>query len=103
IIHAHVHMVPTNGVGLAKPQPEDRGWFRVDVEGWLATAHLLSQEGGGYAYWHSPTEGRFLRNVVSPPSQYLRQHVARELGVRNWDWRKAGSERALLDTLDLLR
>lgn len=81
IDHAHLHLVPlANEVGSAILNRSGVIWRE------LSGAEELSElRGRGYVSIN--LQGRlFAADDVSLPSQWLRQLVARELGLAVWDW-----------------
>ena len=51
-----------------------------------------------YLYYEDDSAGRFVFFPEHLPSQYMRQLIAAELGMPQWDWRLSGREERLLAT-----
>lgn len=101
IYHAHIHVVPmTKTLNL-------QTIFDIEFnrQG-KSLAQIFDEEpiDGSYAlagYWGGSIA---LASLLRPlPSQFMRRKLSVALGVPEWDWRKSGRERTVLDALSSMQ
>jgi diadenosine tetraphosphate (Ap4A) HIT family hydrolase len=98
IYHAHIHVIPNAGHVELNSHIQLSGGSRHRLMDDLWTK---LPENGSYTFYGSSTRG-FFSHVLDRPlsSQYLRRSVANELNTSSWDWRQAGREVAMIETLN---
>ena len=82
INHAHMHVVPTN----------DDLELEIKKTGILVPVkniyNLLDYSNNPYIYYQNTQSYSYIIDILNPPSQYLRQILAKSLNVDDcWNWR----------------
>jgi len=96
ISHAHLHIVPFP----AEKDPVDELIRTFPFEEVSSLFELKSiQCGKSYLYYESVLGNKYVLYPPFIPSQYIRRLLAEALGIKKWDWRAGGREKALLTTL----
>lgn len=95
IVHAHIHFVPSGSVEMPQPPAAGTGWLEGSSHDWLDRAAEVSGRRSGYLMWHGRTPVACLDPVMHVSSQYLRKHVAANLGRPSWDWRRIGRQEGI--------
>lgn len=90
IVHAHLHMIPVGNEHVLLPNDNGLNWVPLKSSNLIFGLSEINKYGGvkeGYLFFVD--ENGVAHFSISPevPSQYLRKHVAKALGVESWDWR----------------
>ena len=99
IDHAHMHAVPVAGDGVLAVLARDFGGWQIQR---LADINEKVDPSSSYLFYEASSAKRYVFPVQDLPSQYMRKLVAESIGKRDWDWRKAGYEPALISTIQRL-
>lgn len=95
VYHAHLNAVPlVDSVDLI-----DVSRFRriSGLEGLLDFAET------SYLYFADQRGSHFVKMIEKLPSQWMRRALASAVGVQDWDWRHAGQEEELVETLRTMK
>lgn len=84
INHHHMHLLPTNLSGVPEILLKN---FKHDIIDDIQDLVSYSSQDIPYLYYESIEERKYVFRVEILPKQYLRQVVAAELEVDDWDWR----------------
>jgi diadenosine tetraphosphate (Ap4A) HIT family hydrolase len=103
VLHAHLHVVPVPKDFSALPTLPDVLWREVRADKWITRCSEISKGSPGYLYFRSPTGDALVAPVGNLPSQTMRRWLAEQVGVLNWDWRAAGHELTMLESLEWMR
>jgi diadenosine tetraphosphate (Ap4A) HIT family hydrolase len=100
IYHAHLHAVPSSkSLDQSELLKSKFSYSEIvdlnDIRS--GTEHLPA-----YLFYQNPQGRSYVFDTGSLPSQYMRRLLAEELGNPEWDWRSAGREERLLNTLNRL-
>jgi diadenosine tetraphosphate (Ap4A) HIT family hydrolase len=100
IYHAHMHVVPVDGI----PDPVEALKERFPHRNLrtLSSIKEVPNRDSPYLLYEDFNSNRYRFSVGNLQSQYMRRVLAEAMGTNDWDWRAAGREERLLATLNRL-
>jgi diadenosine tetraphosphate (Ap4A) HIT family hydrolase len=96
ISHAHLHLVPCSDGSEPLDQLAEEFPFE-EISAFRDLRHV--REGQSYLYYETNHSKKYVFYPPFIPSQYVRRLLGENLGNARWDWREAGREQALIDTV----
>jgi len=98
--HAHLHAVPFDST--TEPIEELKAKHSFKPISGLAQLHSEVSANSPYLYYEQTNGQAWVCETERIPSQYVRKLLAQLIGTEPWDWRVAGREQALLNSISRL-
>jgi diadenosine tetraphosphate (Ap4A) HIT family hydrolase len=100
IYHAHLHLVPFERAH--DPVAKLKTRFPYEQVCHFQDIAKVTGRSSPYLLYEDTESNKYVFLADNLPSQYVRRLLAEVLGQTNWDWRTAGREERLLNTLNRL-
>lgn len=99
IVHAHLHVVPIKRQVSGPPKKPGISWRKLN--GLMPYESLEAATAGDkpYLYFCGQDAESWVAIVDGVESQFFRRWLVAELELGSWDWREAGIEEAVLDSI----